>query len=269
MTHRWIKTASVIAGAIFFSTLGIFASDVIRGIDGGLANRASVKGVDGCSVGMVRIETKAGSLCVDQYEASPASSCPHQTLMNTLQTEENVTTDTCVPMSVSDARPWSYVSLAQAQRLCSRANKRLPTPEEWYQFALGTVSSQCVVGAQGAQVTASGSCVSDKGVYDAVGNVWEWVDIQIMDASMNGRSLPGEGYVTSVDADGIALSSGETPDTLYDEDYIWSKTPGVFGMLRGGFYGSGTDAGLYTINASVPTNFATQGVGFRCVMTPV
>jgi hypothetical protein len=36
-------------------------------------------------------------------------------------------------------------------------------------------------------------------------------------------------------------------------------------MIRGGFYSSGEDAGLYTINASIPTSFATQGIGFRCV----
>ena len=36
-------------------------------------------------------------------------------------------------------------------------------------------------------------------------------------------------------------------------------------MIRGGFYGSEDDAGLYTANTSVETSFASQGVGFRCV----
>ena len=77
--------------------------------------------------------------------------------------------------------------------------------------------------------------------------------------------LPEEGYVTSVDAQGLAITSATTPDDMYGRDYVWSKTEGVFGMIRGGFYGSNQDAGLYTVNASVQTNFATQGVGFRCV----
>ncbi len=101
-----------------------------------------------------------------------------------------------------------------------------------------------------------------------VGNVWEWVDETVTNRSFNERELPMEGYVTEVDASGVAITTDAVKGSeLYGDDYFWSKDEGTFGMIRGGFYGSGKDAGLYTTNASVPTSFATQGVGFRCVMS--
>jgi formylglycine-generating enzyme required for sulfatase activity len=101
-----------------------------------------------------------------------------------------------------------------------------------------------------------------------VGNVWEWVDETVNGATYRERPLPPEGYVTEADAEGVAIATdAQTGSELYGNDYFWSKSEGVFGMIRGGFYGSDLDAGLYTVNASVPTNFATQGVGFRCVMS--
>jgi formylglycine-generating enzyme required for sulfatase activity len=101
-----------------------------------------------------------------------------------------------------------------------------------------------------------------------VGNVWEWVNETVSGKTYRDRPLPDEGYVYEADAGGIAITTQtDSGSELYGKDYFWSKSDGVFGMIRGGFYGSGDDAGLYTINASVPTNFATQGVGFRCVMS--
>jgi formylglycine-generating enzyme required for sulfatase activity len=107
--------------------------------------------------------------------------------------------------------------------------------------------------------------VSAIGAYDSIGNVWEWVDAQVIDAAYDGRTLPETGYVVSVDMHGVALQTQEVGDELHGKDYFWSSTSGVFGIIRGGFYGSGDDAGLYAVNASVPTTFAAQGVGFRCV----
>ena len=265
MKSRWAKGVLTVVGAILFSTLGIYASDSIRGIDGG-GNLAGVRGAGGiCNEGSVPLKTEGGVLCVDMYEASPSQKCPNVLLTNGIQSEQNSNIQECYATSVKDAQPWNYVSLPQAQRMCAQAGKRLPTSAEWYRIALGTDASRCIIKSSAVERTGTEACVSGVGAYDTVGNVWEWVDENVVGNTFQERTLPPEGHVTSVDVNGVAITSGALPDSLYGDDYFWSQEEGVFGMIRGGFYGSDGDAGLYTVNASVPTSFATQGVGFRCV----
>ncbi len=263
MRGKVIKGVVTVVGAITLSTLGIFASDALRGIDGNLASLGGKSGV--CPSGMVPMKNGTSVLCIDMYEASPSKNCPHVEPRSALDTEENVTSDECYAASVSDAAPWRFVSLTQAQRVCAGAGKRLPTSDEWYRAALGTDASLCVIRGGAASKTGTEGCISTVGVHDAVGNVWEWVDESVSGYSFQDQTLPSEGYVDSVDAGGVAITSGEKGNEQYGLDYFWSKEEGIFGMIRGGFYGSGDDAGLYTVNAAVETTFTTQGVGFRCV----
>ena len=265
MKNRWLKGGFVVFGAILLSTLGIYASDRLQGIEGGLSQRANVRDASGCVSGTLPLKVDGAVICVDVYEASPSPDCPNQTLSNIVESEQNANTGNCFATSQEGKTPWSYISLPQAQRMCASAGKRLPTSEEWYHSALGTDTDGCVVEANSVTETGSATCVSSAGVQDTIGNMWEWVDEEVVGSMFNERMLPVEGYVTSVDSNGIAITSSEQADELYGKDYFWSKSEGVFGMIRGGFYGSNEDAGLYTINASVPTSFATQGVGFRCV----
>lgn len=264
MFKKVLKGAGVGLGAMLCATLGIFASDAVRGIDGHM-NLANVQQSGACVEGMMPVQVGDRTLCVDVYEASPSTKCPHQTPTNVVQTEENAKATDCYAASVKSGQPWVFVSLPQAQRLCAGAGKRLPTNEEWYRSALGTDNAVCTIAQGKSAATGAGNCVSALGIYDTVGNVWEWVDESVTGRSFDGRELPETGYVASVDGDGIAVTSAQAPDVLYDNDYFWSGTDGVYGMIRGGFYGSNNDAGLYTTNASVPTSFASQGVGFRCV----
>lgn len=265
MKSKLLKGTLTVLGAVVLSTISIFAADSLQGIDSGISNFASVSKSGGCSSDTVPLKTETGTVCVDIYEASPSKLCPHKEMTNALQSEQNANTKDCSAESVKDALPWTYVSLSQAQRLCANAGKRLPTSEEWYRFALGTNADTCVIAENGVLKTGNVTCVSSVGVQDAIGNVWEWVDENVIGNTIDGRAMPTEGYVTSVDANGVAITSSETADELYGSDYFWSKQEGVFGMIRGGFYGSRQDAGLYTVNASVLTSFATQGVGFRCI----
>jgi formylglycine-generating enzyme required for sulfatase activity len=265
MKSNWVKGILTVVGAVLFSTLGIFAADSMQGIKGGIQNFAGVKGAGVCNEGSVPLKIDTGIICVDMYEASPSEKCPHRQLTNAIQSEQNANTADCYAATVKSTLPWSYISLSQAQRMCAGAGKRLPTSEEWYHIALATNPDACTINASAVANTGNEACVSSIGAYDTVGNVWEWVDENVVGSTVNGRQLPKEGYVTSVDAGGVAITSGENADDMYGKDYFWSKDEGVFGMIRGGFYGSNQDAGLYTVNASVPTTFATQGVGFRCV----
>ncbi len=260
MQNKLIKGGLTVLGAVILTTLGVFASDSLR--DGQMAG---VGNTGACLEGSLPVVHDGKTLCVDVYEVSPSPECPNQVLTNVTQSEENASRAGCKAVSVPSVAPWNYVTLPQAQRLCANSGKRLPTNDEWYHIALGTNIDTCTIRGQAVQKTGSADCISSTGAHDMIGNVWEWVDEEVIGNTFNGRPLPEEGYVTSVDAQGVAVTSAKQADDMYGKDYIWTKTEGVFGMIRGGFYGSNDDAGLYTMNASVPTGFATQGVGFRCV----
>ncbi len=264
MKTNLFKGVGVVLGAIIISALGLFASDGLQGIDRDLVALSGGAGM--CSNGTVLMKGSFGPLCVDEYEASPSVKCPHENPGNIIETEENINSKDCYVITVSERIPWRFVSLPQAQRLCATTGKRLPSSDEWYDMALGTRSDECVVDENSPQQTGGNeSCVSSVGVYDVIGNVWEWTNENVIGNSFQGRELPVTGYVDSVDAGGVAITSSEDVGELYGEDYFWSKEDGVFGMIRGGFFGSQEDAGLYAVNASVQTSFASQGIGFRCV----
>lgn len=265
MKGKLIKGGLTVLGAVVISTLGIFASDRMQGIDRELVGLSS-GGVGGaCPSDMTLVETSGGKLCVDIYESSASIDCPHPDPENIIESEENANADNCYAASAPKKLPWRFISLPQAQRMCAEAGKRLPTSDEWYRLALGTEPAACAINERAVRETGNEECRSSADVYDTIGNVWEWIDVTIVDQEYDDRKLPEEGYVASVDASGVAITSSASADMLYGDDYFWSKGEGVFGMIRGGFYGSGDDAGLYAVNASVPTSFASQGVGFRCV----
>jgi formylglycine-generating enzyme required for sulfatase activity len=262
---KWGRIILVIFGALVVTALGIDAADTIGGSESTLLSQVISKGKGACPSGMSHVTNIPGLTCVDTYEASPSRDCPHKTLLNAVQSEENLQAQNCYADSVSDTQPWNFLSLSQADQLCLLAGKRLPTADEWYSLAVGTKTENCLINGNTIGNTGLSDCVAKSGAHDMIGNVWEWVDEEVIGNTFNGRPLPEEGYVTSVDAQGVAVTSAKQADDMYGKDYIWTKTEGVFGMIRGGFYGSNDDAGLYTMNASVPTGFATQGVGFRCV----
>lgn len=259
------KSALIGCGALIFSTLAIQASDLVRGIDGNLANVISSED-SVCAEGASLMHLGDHSICIDTYEASPSKGCPYAAPSNEIETQANANESTCVTQSVQDAVAWRFVSFTQAQQFCARSGKRLPSSEEWYKTAQGiTDQSGCVVDAQAPQRTGAASCVTPSGVSDMVGNVWEWVDQEVVNGYSNNRLLPETGYVALVDTDGLIIETANEGDDAFGNDYAWIEHEGVQGMLRGGFYGSGEDAGVFTQNMSVPLDFKSGGVGFRCV----
>ena len=98
-----------------------------------------------------------------------------------------------------------------------------------------------------------------------VGNVWGWVSETTQDGVVDGITLPDQGYVTSIDDSGIVITTSSRNEEIFDDDYFWIERDGLRGMIRGGYWKSGTDAGVYALNAGIPTTFLGTGVGFRCV----
>ncbi len=222
-----------------------------------------------CPSGTTRLGGEFMSVCVDLYEASPDASCNSVNITNANETRANINDSSCKPQSVSGSQPWTFVTLNQAQELCARAGKRLLTNAEWYRASLGSPdipnNSPCNVRSGFlAGAGANTQCVSGVGAYDTIGNAWEWIDAQIENGVYEGRRLPQSGYVSEADQDGVVIKTSDVAAEDYHADYFWSEEEGVFGMLRGGFYGSENDAGVYSIQGKTALSFSGNAVGFRC-----
>ena len=223
---------------------------------------------------MTYISSAGGSFCIDAFTASASGKCPHLNPSSQSETGENLSSSECKPTSRPDALPWRYVSQTQAQTACSLAGKRLASTREWYEAAQGTPSSNG--GAEGCNLynvwpespdrTGTGpEYVSGAGSFDHVGNVWEWTDGVVRNGEIEGHTLPEPGYITSVDTHGLVLSTDpDRPDENYNGDRLWINSEGTRGVMRGGFFGSGTDGGVYSFHAEMTPDFAGRAVGFRC-----
>ncbi len=266
---RFLKVGAIVFGALLITTLGISATDVLTGSSGSLLGQlVATNTQDVCPQDMVHVPTAQTFTCVDRYEASAAVACPVQQPKAGAETQQNLNEVSCASTAVAGATPWTYVSREQAATLCARAGKRLPTAAEWYFFAIGTpdTGSTCNISTAGPWLSGTGEqCVAATGVYDAVGNVWEWVSDDVREAAISGVALPSEGYVAQVDSAGIPSLTDSQPSEQFGADYFWSNAAGAFGMLRGGFYGNRTDAGVYAIQAKTVPTVATVAIGFRCV----
>ncbi len=267
---RFLKVGAVVFGALVITTLGISASDVLSGSSGSLLAMLTgpVETAGPCPNDMVHVPTASTFTCIDRYEASPGLSCPHAVLASGVATQENINELSCASTAEQGVQPWTYVTREQAATLCARAGKRLPTAEEWYFAAISTPDDQtmCNTASQSTRMTGVDErCVSATGIYDAVGNVWEWVQDDVRNQVHAGATLPGEGYVAQVDSAGIPAVTEAKPTELFNADYFWSETEGVYGMLRGGFYASDSDGGVYAVHAKTAPTSATVAIGFRCV----
>ena len=98
-----------------------------------------------------------------------------------------------------------------------------------------------------------------------IGNVWEFVDDKVSNGKFKDRDVPVTGYVLEVDGDGVALETGDDPRVEFNNDYFWSDNQGEKVMMRGGFYGSNLDAGVFAVNAGIDSSFSGDAIGFRCI----
>lgn len=258
----------VSVGVIALTSLSIDATQYLSGSQSALGIFSRTLLEDECPEHTAMIEYGVRSFCVDQYEASPQNTCPYPVPSTAIQSKENLDTPKCLAVSLPDALPWTNVTYLQAKSLCAKRGGRLLSNAEWYLASEGTPDTASVCNVTSAALAKAGSysdCVSYRHTYDAVGNAWEWVDASIIDGVYGERLLPENGYVATADADGVAVTTTPEPSILMNDDYAWSSKDGVLAMMRGGFFRSDTDAGLFALHADVPLDFASPGTGFRCV----
>jgi formylglycine-generating enzyme required for sulfatase activity len=264
---RWVKGTLVIFGALIVTALGIDASDTLKGMSGTLLSQVVSK-ESACPAGMVSVEMVGTVSCVDQYEVSPSDACPNKNPGQMIATTQNLEEKTCQAISKKEVIPWRYITRDQAMNVCARSGKRLPTSAEWYQLSLSMTNVEASCNTDSKDIAFTGmhaECVTSHQIADLVGNAWEWVSDDVIDGIYNSHKLPASGYVAQVDASGVATVSHETAQELFGGDYFWSREDGAYGMIRGGYYDSGSDGGLYTIHADTPPTTASVGIGFRCV----
>lgn len=267
---KWLKIGGVIVFAMTITALGIDASDTITGSRNTfLGQLISSQKSSVCPSGMAQVPMATSFKCVDIFEASTGDKCPYKDPSNELESKENAESTSCGAVSKSGVEPWRFITREQASVACVRAGKRLPNSDEWYHSAIGTPDKAelCNIDSQAVKKTgADEKCVSAIGAQDTIGNVWEWTSDDVIGGMYGGRSLPSAGYVTQVDSQGVATLTGDSPSELFYKDYLWTSKEGAFGMMRGGFYGSKLDAGVYAVHAAtLPTTVGTA-IGFRCVL---
>lgn len=256
----------VIVGIIVLTSFSIDATDTLRTSQSALSMFANRVLQEGCPDGTIQIDLAQKSICMDIYENSVGEACDIKKPSEILETKANIDRQKCQSVSHKAMVPWTYVSYHQAKNLCAKRGMRLPSPQEWYEGVLGTPDTDaCNVKGNLAAAGNFDKCVSARGVHDGIGNVWEWVDAQVQDGYYDGRLVPESGYVSDIDIAGVALVTAEKGKELYNDDYFWSDPQGVYAMMRGGFFGSGSDAGVYTTHMKVAPSFAGIATGFRCV----
>jgi Sulfatase-modifying factor enzyme 1 len=164
--------------------------------------------------------------------------------------------DDVYAVSVPGVTPSAKLTWFQAQAACENAGKRLPSNAEWQAAVLGTPdpgddngTSDCNT-ASAFKAVATGSrtaCVSARGAFDMVGNLYEWVADWVPRATACGTWSPSLSPTGDDQCIAGAAGTGE---------------PGA--LLRGGSFFSGSLAGPLAVLASNPPSGSNNGIGFRC-----
>jgi hypothetical protein len=182
-----------------------------------------------CSDDMVTI----GSVCIDKYEASVWSAATDGIQYGTTTDDYPCLDDggdcelAIYARSEANKTPSTRITRYQASIACSKVGKRLPTTTEWQMAASGTPSELTSVCNFSGAVNATGTnvnCISTKGAFDMIGNVWEWT---------TELESYGEGFTDTDSA--IARVLGDGYDDQGDASIraMWSISPQTYDVRIG------------------------------------
>jgi len=200
---------------------------------------------------------------------------------------------TTVAYSKVNVAPLVRVSQLQARQMCANAGKYLCTSEEWlgaanlngnYYNLPTTLSASsgyyCVVDSNtycnyagnsnkacntSQYSSGTSNCVSSEGVYDMVGNVWEWTNETVS------YTKPCEPVGTSGSCywNGTNFINTTTSATaVFGNDYVYFLDNLVarsgYAVLRGGGWDVGANAGPFSAYLNSGPTVTYSIVGFRC-----
>jgi formylglycine-generating enzyme required for sulfatase activity len=142
----------------------------------------------------------------------------------------------------------------------------------------GNAIARCLAGTGPTSWSLNGK---ESGVYDLVGNAWEWVDMLIADHTIDAE-YPGAGlalptangniatlYAPTKDGNRSLAADAFSPATVgsakaeYDNDYYYQAT-GQRAALRGGPWLYGAYCGLFCLSVNYAPSYV-YFVGFRGV----
>ena len=200
------------------------------------------------------VMVKVGGMCIDRYEASVWSK-PDGGVQYGVDTDDYPCADNgqdckgkIFARSVAGVKPSSRITWFQAQRALKNSGKQLPSNAQWQQAVAGTPdSTACNVNTGSAHNTGQDAgCVSEDGVNDMVGNLWEWV----------------------ADWAELADNCTTSPPRTVPISRAWATTARARtilsgALLRGGGFSDDTNAGPFAVYALVQPSIAGGGVGFR------
>jgi hypothetical protein len=147
---------------------------------------------------------------------------------------------------------------------------------------MGNAIARCLAGTGPTSWSLNGK---ESGVYDLVGNAWEWVDMLVgttadhtIDAEYPGAGLvlptangniatlyaPTKDGNRSLAADAFSPATVGSARAEYDNDNYWQAT-GQRAAVRGGLWGSAASAGLFCLSVSGAPSSVDSNIGFRGV----
>jgi Sulfatase-modifying factor enzyme 1 len=195
---------------------------------------------------------KVGPLCIDVYEASLWDSRTGGTQITQSACNDNGNDCTSFfARSVAGVGPARFTTWFQAQQACANAGKRLLANAEWQMAAAGTPDNATDCNISSFSVADTGQfsrCVSNHGVRDMVGNLWEWV------GDWGDRATSCTTWPAGFGSD-LSCVGGPGGGS--------NHLPGA--LLRGGDSGnSGNESGVFAVVGTWhPSNPGIDG-GFRC-----
>ncbi|XP_033620798.1 inactive C-alpha-formylglycine-generating enzyme 2 isoform X2 [Fukomys damarensis] len=118
-------------------------------------------------------------------------------------------------------QPVLHVSWNDAQAYCAWRARRLPTEEEWEFAARGGLKGQVYPWGNRFQPNRTNLWQNDYGLFDLVGNVWEWTASPYQPAEQDMRVLRGASWIDTADGSAnhrarVTTRMGNTPDSASD-----------------------------------------------------